>query len=320
MGEPITRLNPQVESQVQKILFVRAIELILSIVMILPENDRQKQGPRPYDYRMVLSLCIFRILLRKTYADYEIEMRTDQRICKILGLQILPGKSTIQRCLAQTKMEMLRIINFILLEDWMKRKLNILLDASGIRIVGRSVWFSLRAKRPISRRECDKIHIAICSDVHVILNWFITEGKRHDSPFFCRLLAPFKFLGFVLADVGYLARKNVQYVFDKKGAVFIPFKKGNTAKPKSHPAWKFLFKLWKLFPMLCKSIYNQRPKVEAVFAALKKRYGDHLDSKGARMRRREMAMRFLAYNIRIVICYRYANEHGLPLWVRAKKQ
>jgi len=318
MGEPITRLNPQVESQVQRILFVQAIELILKIVMILPENNSLKPGPKPYDYRVVLSLCIFRILLRKTYADYEIEMREDIRICKIFGLEILPGKSTIQRCMAQTKMEMLRTINSILLQDWTRRRLNILLDASGIRIVGRSVWFSLRTKRPISRRECDKVHIAICSDVHVILNWFITGGKRHDSPYFKRLLAPFKFLGFVLADVGYLARKNVQYVFDKNGAVFIPFKKGNTAKPKSHPAWKFLFKLWKLLPMLCKSIYNQRPKVEAVFAALKKRYGDRLDSKGARMRRREMAMRFLAYNIRIVICYQYANKQGLLLWVRAK--
>lgn len=317
MGEPITRLNPQVESQVQKILFVQAISLILKIVMILPEDDCIRPGRKPYDYRVVLTLCIFRILLRKTYADYEIEMRTDQRICRILGMEILPGKSTIQRGLAQTKMDLLRTINSILLEDWMKRKLNILLDASGIRIVGRSVWFSLRAKRKISRRECDKIHIAICSDVHVILNWFITEGKKHDSPFFKRLLAPFKFLGFVLADAGYLARKNVQYVFDKNGAVFIPFKKGNTGKSKSYPAWKLLFNLWKKLPMLCKSIYNQRPKVEAVFSALKKRYGDKLDSKGARMRRREMAMRFIAYNIRIVICYRYANEKGLLLWVRA---
>ena len=318
MGEPITRLNPQVESQVQKILFVQAIELILKIVMILPENNSIKPGPKPYDYRVVLSLCIFRILLRKTYADYEIEMRTDMRLCGLLGMKILPGKSTIQRGLARTKMDLLRAINSVLLEDWMKRKLNILLDASGIRIVGRSIWFSLRAKRPISRRECDKIHIAVCSDVHVILNWFITEGKRNDSPFFKRLLAPFRFLGFVLADAGYLSRKNVQYVFDRNGAVFIPFKKGNAAKPKSYPAWKSLFKLWKLLPMLCKSIYNQRPKVEAVFAALKKRYGDRLDSKGARMRRREMAMRFLAYNIRLVICYKYASKQGLLLWVRAK--
>ena len=317
MGEPITRLNPQVESQVQGVLFVQAIELILKIVMMLPENNSQKPGPKPYDYRMILSLCIFRILLRKTYADYEIEMRTDPRICRFLDLQILPGKSTIQRRLAQTKMDMLRTINSVLLEDWMKRKLNILLDASGIRNIGRSVWFSLRVKRPISRRECDKVHIAICSDVHVILNWFITEGKRHDSPFFCRLLNPFRFLGFVLADAGYLARKNFQFVADRKGAAFIPFKSNSTPKPKSHPAWKAAFWLWTKLRSLYVSIYHQRSKVESVFAALKKRYGDRLDSKGARMRRREMAMRFLAYNIRIVICYRYANENGLPLWVRA---
>ena len=80
------------------------------------------------------------------FADYEIEMRTDPRICKIFGLQILPGKSTIQRGLAQTKMDLLRTINSILLQDWMKRKLNIILDASGIRIVGRSIWYSIRTK------------------------------------------------------------------------------------------------------------------------------------------------------------------------------
>ena len=85
----------------------------------------------------------------------------------------------------------------------------------------------------------------------------------------------------------------------------------------SCPAWKSAFNLWKKYWTVFKSVYNQRPKVEAVFAALKKRYGDRLDSKGAKMRRREMAMRFLVYNIRIVICYRYANEHSLPLWVRA---
>ena len=204
MGEPITRLNPQVESQVQKILFVQAIELILKIVMILPEDNSVKPGPRPYDYRVVLSLCIFRILLRKTYADYEIEMRTDQRICKILGLQILPGKSTLQREMARTHSFALRVSNFELLKEWVERKCNIILDASGIRIVGRSIWYSLRIKKQISRRECDKVHIAICSDVHFILNWFITKGTRHDSPFFRALLEPFQFLGLVIADIGYL--------------------------------------------------------------------------------------------------------------------
>lgn len=37
------------------------------------------------------------------------------------------------------------------------------------------------------------------------------------------------------------------------------------------------------------------------------------------MRRKEIALRLIAYNLRILICYEYANEHNLPLWVRVNK-
>lgn len=318
MGKPITRLNPQIESKVQKILFKEAIQLLITIAMLLPPKIEIKRGVKPYDYRKVLALCIFRILLRKTYADYEIEMRTDERICNLLGLRILPGKSTIQRAMSTIKMDLLREVNQILVGDWINRKLNILIDASGIRIIGRSIWYSIRIKKPVSRRECDKVHLASCSDTMLILNWFITEGKKHDSPFFVRLLGPFKILGRVLADAGYLSRKNYQYAADKKGSAFIPFKKNSTAKPKSKPAWKFAFNLWRLFPSLFKGIYHQRSKVECIFSVLKKRWGDNLYSRKAYLRRREMALRFIAYNIRLIIMLNYARENNLSLWVRAK--
>jgi len=317
MGEPITRLNPKVESQTQRILFVKGLELILKIVMILPEISSKRPGPKPYDYRVVLSLCIFRILLRKTYADYEIEMRNDKRIQEILNLVYLPGKSTLQRCLSTIKMDLLRQLNYFLIEKWTERKLNISIDASGIRIIGRSIWYSIRIKKLSSRRECDKIHLATCNDTMLILNWFITKGNKHDSPFFIRLLKPFKFLGVVLGDKGYLSRKNYQYVVDKNGSAFIPFKDNSTAKPKSNPAWKFAFNLWNVLPTLFRGIYHQRSRAECIFSALKKRWGDNLYSKKAFIRRREMALRFIAYNIRLIIFLEYSAKHNLPLWVRA---
>ena len=320
MGEPITRLNPKVESQTHKILFEKAIDILLTIVRFLPKEIHNKRGPKPYDYRIILILCIFRILLRKTYADYEIEMRTDQRICKLLDLQILPGKSTLQRGMKNFSMNLLREFNQILIQKWIKRKLNILIDASGIRITGRSIWYSIRAKKPISRRECDKVHLATCGDTMLILNWFITEGKKNDSPFFKKLLVPFKLLGIVLADKGYLSRENYQFTFDKGGSAFIPFKKNSTPKPKNNPAWKFAFNLWNVLPMLFKGIYHQRSKVECVFSVLKKRWGDQLYSRKAYLRRREMALRFIAYNIRLIIFLEYSKEHNLSLWFRAKKR
>ena|SRR3989344_3107303 len=317
MGKPITRLNPQIESAVQRILFVYEIHLLMNIGSLLPKREHNKRGQQPYDYRIVWVLCILRILFCKTYAFYEIEMRTDTRICSVLELQILPGKSTIQRHMKSLSMKNILELNRVLLVEFMQRKINLLIDASGIRIIGRSIWFSLRVKREISRRECDKVHLAVCSDVLFVMNWRISDGKKNDSPFFRLLVSPFKILGLVLADMGYSSRENYQITLDKKGALFAPFKKNATGKSKSKPAWKIAFWIWERFRSFYDSIYHQRSKIEAVFSALKKRYGDELYSKSKNMRRKEMALRFIAYNIRVYLCWKYAMENGLNLYVRA---
>lgn len=117
MGELNTRLNPKIESSIQKTFLEKAIRLLLSIALILSKQEIVKRGPKPYDYRKVLVICVLRVLLRKTYADYEIEMRSDQRICKLLGFVILPGKSTIQRGMEVFSMDLLREFNRILISN-----------------------------------------------------------------------------------------------------------------------------------------------------------------------------------------------------------
>src|SRR3989344_174563 len=115
MGEPISRLNPKIESRMQKVFLCEVTKLLLFVASMLPIKEHKKRGQQPYDYRIIMVLCILRILLRKTYADYEIEMRTDLRICKLLGLQILPGKSTIQRGLKLLSMKTLIEFNQLML-------------------------------------------------------------------------------------------------------------------------------------------------------------------------------------------------------------
>lgn len=320
MGEPILRLNPKIESRTKKDFLVLAIHLVLSVVMLLKERGHKKRGKKPYDYRIILALNILRVLFCKNYSDYEIEMRGDVRFCKAFGMNLLPGKSTLQRSMKLISPKLLRELNFILLSDFVKMKLNLLVDASGISIIGKSVWFCLRLKQRLTRKDCDKIHLAVCSDVLFLMNWRITNGRKHECPFFVILLAPFKLLGIVLADKGYLSRKNFQFVHDKKGALFAPFKSNSTASPKSHPAWKFAFNLWKKFNTIYMGIYHQRSKIESIFHALKERYGDKLYGKSSRARRKEMTLRFLAYNVRLLIYFTYAREHNINLWVRARKQ
>jgi len=323
MGEPNYRLNPKIESSVQKIFLIRVTKFLFAILMFLRPLTECKRGIKPYDYRVIVTLCILRILLRKTYADYEIEMRTDQRICKILGLHILPGKSTIQRGMEILNMNLLYKINLTMLAEIIKTEIDMLIDSSGIRIIGSSIWYCLRINKVIAKRDCDKTHLAVSSQFMFIMNWKITAFRKNDCPFFEILLKPFKILGIISGDKGYLSRKNFQLVADKGGKAFIPFKKGkkkgSTPKAGGSPAWKAAFYFWKTLNGIYMAIYHRRSRIEAVFSALKRRYGDNLYCKSAIMRRKEMALRFIAYNLRLLIYYQYAKKNNLHLWVRVDK-
>lgn len=316
MGEPNIRLNPKVDSIRSRVLLERAVKLLLFVALMLPvPKERMGKGRRPYDYRIVLVLCILRVLLRKKYADYESEMRFDKRLMDMLQIDKLPSKTTLNDYSLTFSLKLLSNFNTRLIHAWIKKPVDLLLDASGIRLIGRSIWFCIRTKQKIRKKDCDKIHIAVSLCSLLIANFRITNSKRNDSPYLRKLLKPFKKLGLILVDKGYSGKKNAEYVTKKEGAFFSPFKKN--AHPIGLNAWAYMYKMWNAFPTICESIYHHRNKVEAVFSALKRRYGDQLYSKKWYSRRREMAMRFIAYNVRIIIGIQIAKEKNIPLWVRA---
>lgn len=317
MGKPNIRLNPQVDSIRNRVLHSRAMELLLSCVRLLPEAASKKgRGRKRYDYRIVFFLSIMRVLLNKRYADYEAEMRSDPRILSMLGLKHLPCKSTINNYdLKVFTMHLLVKANKKLIDAWIKKPIDLALDSSGIRIIGRSIWYSIRTKRKGTKKECDKVHIGVSLCSLIITDFAMTNGKRNDSPLLRILLKGYKILGLILVDKGYSNKTNALFVSKKGGAYFSPFKCNAVAEGLN--VWAYLKRLWNIFPSLCNGIYNKRSVVEAVFSALKKRYGDKLHCRKWYSRRREMALRFLAYNLRIIIGIQIAREKQIPLWVRA---
>lgn len=233
----------------------------------------------------------------------------------MLKLDKLPCKSTINNYAFKFKLGFLSTINRKLIDAWIKKPVDLLLDSSGIRLVGRSVWFCIRTKTRVLKKDCDKIHIAVSLCSLLIANFRISNSKRNDSPFLRKLLSPFRELVLIIADRGYSGKKNAEFVANRKGAFFSPFK-GNV-QPTGLNLWAYLYKLWQILPTICKAIYNKRSRIEGVFSALKDRYSDMLHSTTWYMRRREMAMRFIAYNVRIIISLQIAREKNIPLWVRA---
>ena len=309
------RLNPQIDSIRNRVVLKRGIDLLLSIALLLPTKKMTGKGRRPYDYRIVLVLCVLRVLLKKRYSDYESEIRTNKTIMELLNINKLPCKSTIHNYNQIFGLPMLYELNRKLIDAFIKKPVDLLVDASGIRLVGRSIWFCIRTKTKIRKKDCDKIHIAICHRSLLIANFRITNCRRNDSPYLRKLLNPFSKLGLIIVDKGYSGKVNAEYVAKKEGAFFSPFKKN--ADPSGLNVWSYLHTLWSVFGELCRQIYNQRSRVESVFSALKRRYGDQLYSKKWYSRRREMAIRFIAYNVRVIISMQIARERNIPLWVRA---
>src|SRR3989339_425881 len=263
MGKPKIRLNPQVDSLRSRVLLHKALNLLLFCAMLLPPREYRGRGRRPYDYRIVLVVSILRHLLRKRYADYETEMRTDKRIMELLSINKLPCKSC--------------------------------LNYYDIKV------FTLPLMAKFNRA--------------LIANFAISRHRANDSPFLRVLLAPFRKLGIILADKGYSNKTNALFVEKKDGAFFSPFK--SNAKPKGFNYWNKLRQMWRAFSSICTGIYNKRSRVEAVFSALKRKYGDQLYARKWYSRRREMAMRLSAYNVRIICAIQIAREKQVPLWVRA---
>lgn len=317
MGEPKLRLNPLIESVRNRTLLEKGTRVLLSVALSLPPPKiKTGKGRKPYDYRIVLVICILRILAGFRYADYETWLRADKRLIEMLCISRLPCKSTINNyTLKYFTLNFLSEFNRKLIDSWIKKPVDLLIDASGIRLVGRSIWFCIRTKKKILKKDCDKIHIAVSLCSLLIAEFRISNSKRNDSPFLRKLLKPFKKLGLIIADKGYTGKKNTNFVFDREGAFFSPFK--TNVEPDYFSNWGKLYRLWKMFSVTCSGIYNQRSKVEAVFSALKNKYGDKLHSKKWYMRRREMAMRFIAYNVRIIVGIQISREKNIPLWVRA---
>jgi len=102
---------------------------------------------------------------------------------------------------------------------------------------------------------------------------------------------------------------------DKKGKPFLWFKANATGKAKGYPAWQISFKAYTDNPDEWMDEYHIRSMVEAVFSSIKRCFGPDIKSIKGWLKRRELAIKVLAYSIKRVLYIERAKELGIPLWV-----
>jgi Transposase DDE domain/SWIM zinc finger len=146
-----------------------------------------------------------------------------------------------------------------------------------------------------------KAHAIVGVNTHVAVEVIIDTKMSGDAPKFTSLVQQARDAGFnlqeVCADKAYLSRENLAFVEGLGGATaYIPLK-SNTIPGDEDSAWSRLFHRVALDRQKFLDHYHQRSNVEAVFSAVKRKYGFKVRSRTPVAMANEVLCKFLCQNI-----------------------
>jgi len=316
LGRARTRAAPKVVNHVNRNLESLVIHEVVRAVRDLPPPwERNGRGRRSHTPRIVAICCILRVFLNKTYDEMESWCKTNRHIRAVLGTGWLPTHSVIHRGMDELTMAYVRRVLRHMTFRFRRRGFTVAVDSTGYSLSSSSKWFDIRIRRVSEKRDFLKLHIAIDVSTGLIVSFTITGGSVHDSKEFRRLLNMLPSISRCLGDSAYASRKNCDIVVEKDGEPYLKFKANATGRSRGSIAWKTSFGKYRHDPEAWLAEYHLRSIVESVFGSMKRRWSGCIKSKRGWLRRRELALKVLAYDTKQVLYLQRAQEIGTPLRV-----
>ncbi len=177
-------------------------------------------------------------------------------------------------------------------------------DSSGFSTSRFDRWFSFKYGKVIDSRMWIKAHIACGTKTNIVTAVKLTESTGADSPQFKGLIedtAQNFQIKEVSADMGYLARDNLEVVGKLGGEAFIPFKQGTTGKARGSMIWAKMFHYFQFNREEFLTHYHKRSNVETVFHMVKAKFGDSVRSKTKTAQLNEVLLKLLCHNVCVLI-------------------
>jgi hypothetical protein len=250
-----------------------------------------------------------------TYDSIESEIKAVPALKSVLKVGKLPGHSVIHRGKQKLPMKYIRALNKKVVARLRRKGMVIIVDSTGFRVKTSSAWYDIRLKRENKRRDHDKLHIVIEARRGVILDFRITGPYRHDSPRLKQLLRDIDDILRLVGDAGYLSRANCDLAVKKGGKPFFALKKNTKPRAKGSRAWKEMVYFERERKALWDVLYHVRSYVESIIGSVKRRFGSELRAVKVRMRRKTLALRVVAHNIKQSLYDRVARTLGVPYWI-----
>lgn len=285
--------------------------------MKLPEPWETKEtGRPPFDPRAVTAACVAKLMLNKTYEGTEAWTKASKLFTELTGCKRIP-QSVIHRGMEHLSTKYIKDVLKRLTIHYRRKGIEAVIDSSGMKLRTSSTWYDIRIQRKTRRKDHLKLHITGDFQTGIIHSFTITNGHANDSPQLRKMLKVIEKVLKCAADKVYCARKNCNVVREKGGKAFFSLKVNVTARAKGSPEWKAMVRFYRKDRKAWLKQYHIRSYVEAMFASIKKRFGNFLRSIKPRMQEKELSLKVICYDLVRVLYMETAKRLGVPLMVKA---
>lgn len=310
MGRAKRRISPAVRSAVdtnRDHLAIRELSRLLQKEE--PPYVPDSRG-NPLDPKAVVGAHVLKAFCVETYPGIEARLRDSVTWRECFGIRV-PSKSALQENMGKLKMKQIRRLLRRLIYRVSKKYAA---DSSGFRTKDSSRWFDIRIKRKNSRRDYLKLHILVDVETGFVKDFHISYGRAHDSPPGRRMLRRQVEILLFVGDGAYGNRKVTQIVHERNGISRVSLRQDVKRRSKGSPGWKATVTALQDDADAYMAAYHIRSFVEAVFASIKRRFGRALRSIKGWYKRRELALKVVAYNLRHALYWSEADARGIPLY------
>ena len=177
-------------------------------------------------------------------------------------------------------------------------------DSTGVQTTQFGGWREEKHGEKRQKRWL-KVHAIVGTKTHVVIDARVLESNSADSPQFDPLLRGVFEAGFhpgtVVADKGYLSRDNYTLAEELGTPAYIPFKSNSIEAGQGSSAWRKAFHLFQADREGFDRRYHLRSNVEAVFSALKRKFGENIRSRTKTAQVNEVLCKLIAYNLTVVV-------------------
>jgi transposase len=261
-----------------------------------PWDDRWKQiGRKPYSARALTIVTIWQEIEGKPERAYTADLERDKSHLQMLGLAHAPHRTAIYRTRKKLSEEYMNKLNHKILENLKRSARNVGADATGLRQSKRDCAWS--ATNRGGQRGYAKVHGLFDLEAGTIEAFAVTAGNERECSRLEGLLSGLDEIECLVADAGYLSRRNCNVVAAKGGLPYIRPKKNVRWKSRGSFAWSSMVWLFRERPWLFYGVYRFRRRVEAGWHSLKSIAGDFVRGKTFQTAAAEIWSKILCHNL-----------------------